>query len=177
MNCQKRPRQRLVYEGAAEGSVRTHSGLIELDWERIGGAGMKVVLDTNVLIAALRSRHGAARLCLEKVLRGNRTAVVSVALVFEYEAVMTRPEQLAAFNLTADQVRRLLDGLCSVAEHTETMNLWRPLLRDADDEMVVEAAAQGGADVILTFNVKDFAGCERVGVKAMTPGTALSIGL
>jgi putative PIN family toxin of toxin-antitoxin system len=138
---------------------------------------MKIVLDTNVLVAALRSRRGAARWILERVLRGELPAIVSVALMLEYEAVLTRPEQLQAFNLTDEKVCRLLDGLCSVAEQTETVNLWRPLLRDANDEMVLEAAAHGGADVIVTFNVKDFVGCERVGVKAMTPGELLSRGL
>lgn len=98
--------------------------------------------------------------------------LLSVPLVLEYEAVLTRPEHLATSRLTIDQINRLLDGLCSVAEFIDAINLWRPVLRDPDDEMVLEAAAQGRADLLLTFNASDFAGCERFGVEAISPGQA-----
>jgi putative PIN family toxin of toxin-antitoxin system len=133
---------------------------------------MRVVLDTSVMMAAVRSRSGASRRWLTAVLRGEHTVLVSVALVLEYEAVLTRPEHLAAFSLTAGQIGRLLDGLCSIAEHVDASNLWRPVLRDPDDEMVLETAAQGRADLLLTFNVRDFAGCERFGIEALSPGLA-----
>jgi putative PIN family toxin of toxin-antitoxin system len=133
---------------------------------------MRVVLDTSVIVAALRSRSGASRLWLNAVLLGHHVTVVSVALMIEYEAVLTRPEQLAAANLTERQVLKFLDGLSSVAIQTPTTNLWRPLLDDPDDEMVLEAAVQGGAELLLTFNVRDFVGSERFGIKAIQPGPA-----
>jgi putative PIN family toxin of toxin-antitoxin system len=133
---------------------------------------MRVVLDTSVMVAAMRSRHGSSRAWLSGVLRRHHIALVSVPLVIEYEAVLTRTEHLTASGATVDQVCRVLDGLCSVAEHIPTTSLWRPILRDPDDEMVLETAAQGGADLLLTFNVRDFTGCERFGVKAMPPGPA-----
>jgi putative PIN family toxin of toxin-antitoxin system len=136
---------------------------------------MRVVLDTSVMVAAVRSRNGASRLWVSRILRGDTVGLISVPLVLEYEAVLTRPEHLAASGATQEQVRRLLDGICSIAEHVQTTNLWRPVLRDPDDEMVLETAAQGKADTILTFNTKDFGGCERFGVTARTPGAALRI--
>lgn len=133
---------------------------------------MSVVLDTSVVVAAVRSRRGAARLWLSSVLKGEHTALVSVPLVIEYEAVLKRPEQLAESGLTLGLVDRLLDGLCSVAEHVDIANLWRPLLRDPDDEMVLETAALGRADVLLAFNVRDFRGAERLAIGVMQPGPA-----
>jgi putative PIN family toxin of toxin-antitoxin system len=133
---------------------------------------MRVVLDTSVMVAAVRSRSGASRLWLSSILRGNHIAVISVPLIIEYEAVLTRPEHLVASNAPGADISRLLDGLCSVAVHVQTNSLWRPRLRDPDDEMVLEAAAQGSASTILTFNTRDFAGCERFGIQALHPGTA-----
>jgi len=133
---------------------------------------MRIVFDTSVMVAALRSRHGASRLWLASTLRGEHTALVSVPLVLEYEAVLTRPEHLEPSGLTTEQVGLLLDGLCSVAVHVDIAYLWRPQLRDPDDEMVLEAAALGRADLLLTFNVRDFSGAERFGVRAVRPGPA-----
>ena len=98
--------------------------------------------------------------------------LVSVPLIIEYEAVLARPQHILAARLTTAQVARFLDGLCSVAEHIDTNPFWRPILRGPNDEMVLEAAAQGRADLLLTFKVRDFAGCERFGVRAMNPGPA-----
>ena len=93
-------------------------------------------------------------------------------LVLEYEAVLTRPDQLAGSGLSSEQIARFLDGLCSSAEHVETRPFGRPVLRDPDDEMVLETAAQGRADRLLTFNARDFVGADRFGVRVMVPGPA-----
>jgi putative PIN family toxin of toxin-antitoxin system len=133
---------------------------------------MRVVFDTSVVVAGLRNPAGASRQWLTSVLRREYTMLLSVPLVLEYEAVLTRPEHLATSRLTVDQVNRFLDGLCSVAELVDAINLWRPQLRDPDDEMVLETAAQGRAHILLTFNAGDFLGCERFGVEAIAPGEA-----
>lgn len=133
---------------------------------------MPIVLDTSVVVAALRSRSGASRLWIASLLRGDDKLLLSVPLVVEYEAVLTRPEHLRATRLSAEQIVRFIDGLCSIAEHVDTRNLWRPVLRDPDDEMVLETAAQGRAEILLTFNVADFAGSKRFGVRALRPGDA-----
>ena len=134
---------------------------------------MRLVLDTNVVVAALRSRGGASRQWMASILRGEHIVLISVPIIIEYEAVLTGREHLSAMRLTTEQIARFLDGLCSVAEHVDTNPFWRPVLRVPNDEMVLEVAAQGRADLLLTFNVRDFAGCERFGVKAMSPGPAL----
>ena len=133
---------------------------------------MRVVLDTDVVVAGLRSRQGASRAWLRAVLLREVELVLSVPLVLQYEAVLTRPGTLTAIKGSTERVGRLLDELCAVARPCEISFLWRPMLRDPDDEMVLEAAVQGDADRLLTFNLRDFAGAERLGVSAQRPGPA-----
>jgi putative PIN family toxin of toxin-antitoxin system len=133
---------------------------------------MRVVLDTDVVLAGLRSRRGASRAWLRAVLRQEVEIVLSVPLVLQYQDVLLRPRNLAAMRLDGDQVGRLLDGLCRVGRLVEISFLWRPMLRDPDDEMVLEAAVHGRADRLLTFNLRDFVGSQRVGVRVELPGPA-----
>ena len=79
---------------------------------------------------------------------------------------------LAASALTNPEVDALLDGLCSVAEHIELHYRLRPVLRDPSDEIVLETAVVGRADVLVTFNVRDFRGAEHVGARVLQPGPA-----
>ena len=104
---------------------------------------MRLVLDTNVLIAAFRSRTGAAAEVVRLIRRRELTMVATVALFVEYEAFLTRPEHLARAEITAAEAEIALDVLAAVAEPVESHFLWRPRLRDADDDMVLEAAANG----------------------------------
>jgi putative PIN family toxin of toxin-antitoxin system len=134
---------------------------------------MRLVLDTNVLVAATRSRAGASNRLVDAALRRRFTLLVSVPLFVEYEAVMTRPEHLAASGLTAAEVRILLDAVAAAAEPVLLSFLWRPLLRDANDDMVLETAINGRADGLVTFNAADFVGSDRFGVRIISPVTAL----
>jgi putative PIN family toxin of toxin-antitoxin system len=133
---------------------------------------MKVALDTDVLVAAVRSGRGASRAWLRAILRGEATLLLSVPLALEYEAVLTRPEHLAASGTTVARTGALLDALCAVCAPVEISFLWRPVLRDADDEMVLETAVNGRADRLLTFNERDFAGAARLGITVERPGPA-----
>ena len=135
---------------------------------------MRYVLDTNVLVAAVRSPSGASAEILRRVLTGQTEALCSVPLFMEYEAVLLRPEHLAAAGAQAHQVLNLLDVLAGVLTRVEIQFLWRPQLRDPDDDLVLELAVngQGSGDavVIITSNQKDFwpqAG--KFGVEVMTP--------
>lgn len=130
---------------------------------------MRLVLDTSVMVAALRSDAGASRavllLCFEKKV----SLVATVSLFIEYEAVLTRSVHLEAAGVTAAEVGVVLDAMASFVEPTEVNFLWRPFLRDPDDDMVLEAAVNGRADAIVTFNLRDFIGVEQFGIRAITP--------
>jgi predicted nucleic acid-binding protein len=100
--------------------------------------------------------------------------VATVALFIEYEAVLTRPEHLARAEITAAEAEIALDVLAAVAEPVESHFLWRPRPRDADDDMVLEAAANGRVDAIVTFNIRDFAGVAgEFGIAVLTPAEIL----
>jgi predicted nucleic acid-binding protein len=133
---------------------------------------MKVALGTDVLVAALRSRRGASRTWVRAILTGEAALLLSVPLALQYEAVLTPPEHLVAAGATVEQVTALLDALFAVCSPVQISFLWRPILRDADDEMVLEVAVNGRADRLLTFNERDFAGAGRLGVTVERPGPA-----
>ena len=129
-----------------------------------------IVIDTNVLVAALRSRTGWSRRMLSQVLRSELTAGVSVPLFIEYEAVLQRPEQRSAFGLTSSEVDDFLAGLAGVLHPIDISFLWRPQLKDPGDEMVLEAAVNGSCSHIVTWNVRDFAqAVPRFHLQCVTP--------
>lgn len=135
---------------------------------------VRVVLDTDVLVAALRSDRGASRLLLVSTLEGQCLSLVSVPLMIEYEAVLTRPEHLAASRLSHADVQELLDALAVVAEPIRLSYLWRPALPDAQDDMVLETAVNGRADLLVTFNLRHFKPAARnFGLSVVTPVEAL----
>src|SRR4051812_48144361 len=110
---------------------------------------MRVVLDTNVLVAAMRSRRGAAFQVIQ-ALRANRFEfVLSVPLFLEYEDVLKRRNMVP---LPTDVIDRFLNLVALRGQHQEIYFLWRPFLRDARDDMVLEAAVAGRCDAVVTFN-------------------------
>ncbi|MFO1083304.1 MAG: putative toxin-antitoxin system toxin component, PIN family [Reyranellaceae bacterium] len=139
-------------------------------------AQVNLVLDTDVMVAAIRSNTGASNLLLRAALARRCTPLVSVPLVIEYEAVMSRSEHLAESGLSIGHVGVLIDGLISIARHVRLDFLWRPQLRDPADDMVLETAVNGGARLLVTFNRRDFRlGAARFGVEVCTPRDALQI--
>jgi putative PIN family toxin of toxin-antitoxin system len=135
---------------------------------------MRLVLDTNVLVAAFRSRTGAAAEVVRLIRRRQLTMVATVALFVEYEAVLTRSEHLAKAEMALTDAAIALDVLATVTEPVEAHFLWRPRLKDPDDDMVLEAAVNGHADVIATFNARDFADVVRdFGIEVLTPAEIL----
>lgn len=131
-------------------------------------------MDTDVLVAGLRSRTGASRRLLVLLHMGRYQALASVATMLEYESVLNRPENLAAFGLTSHEVQRFLDSMSMLITPVTLFFLWRPQLRDPADEHVLEAAVNGGADAIVTFNQRHFDGvAQRFGILALRPADAL----
>lgn len=117
---------------------------------------MRYVLDTNVVVAAVRSPKGASAEILRMTLLEKIEIVCSVPLFLEYEAVLKRPEQLKAAGVSLRDVTNLLNVLAGKIQEVEIAYLWRPQLRDPADEMVLEAAVNGQAGTIITFNQRDF---------------------
>jgi putative PIN family toxin of toxin-antitoxin system len=135
---------------------------------------VRFILDTATMVAAIRSDAGASRRLLVAGLERRLTLLVSVSLMLEYEAVLTRPEHLKASGLAVDDIDVLLDAIVAVAEPVRLAFLWRPIARDPDDDMVLEAAVNGRADALVTFNIRDFSrGAERFGLTVLSPGEAL----
>jgi putative PIN family toxin of toxin-antitoxin system len=132
-------------------------------------------LDTATLVSAIRSDRGASNRLLVLSLERRFTALVSTPLFFEYEAVMTRDEHLRVAGRTAAEVTGILDALAAVAEPVRLAFHWRPFLRDANDDMVLETAINGGADAVVTLNARDFAGStEKFGIDVLAPRQALA---
>jgi putative PIN family toxin of toxin-antitoxin system len=117
---------------------------------------MKLVLDTSVMVAALRSPTGASAELLRMARHEKFAFLVSVAMLLEYEAVLKRNEHLLIARLTVGDVDDLLDAICVFAKPVTNHYRWRPMLTDPDDDLVLETAANGAADSIVTFNVSDF---------------------
>jgi putative PIN family toxin of toxin-antitoxin system len=135
---------------------------------------LRVVLDTSVLVAGLRSRDGAANAVLRLVAMGQLVPLVSPALFLEYEAVLKRAEQRLAHGLEISSVDRFLASFASASEPVDVRFQWRPQLADANDEMVLETAVNGIADALVTHNMKDFTGAApRFGLRVLKPGELL----
>jgi putative PIN family toxin of toxin-antitoxin system len=135
---------------------------------------LRLVLDTSVIVAALRSRNGASNALLRHVASGRVRPLLTTALFLEYEDVLLRAEQRLATGLSADDVQHFLAALASAAEPVEVHFRWRPQLADAADELVLETAVNGQADALVTHNVKDFkTAVKRFRLRVLTPGHCL----
>jgi putative PIN family toxin of toxin-antitoxin system len=131
-------------------------------------------LDTDVVVAALRSPAGASAAILRSIRKGHATLLLSVPLAVEYEAVCRKADHRLAAGLSGRQVDVFVDGVIAMAEPVETHFLWRPQLRDPNDEMVLEAAVNGRANALVTFNLRDFGSApNRFGVEVLLPRGAI----
>ena len=127
---------------------------------------INVVLDTNVLISALRSNRGASFKLISLIGTGKFDINLSVPLLIEYEAVSKRKK----FDHLIDRdIDDLLNYLCKIADKRDIFFLWRPFLKDPKDDMVLELAVEACCEYIITYNLDDFKGIEQFGVEAITP--------
>lgn len=129
-----------------------------------------LVLDTDVIVAALRSSRGASAALLDRVLAGRQAIALSAAMVLEYEAVTLRSQHLTAGGISEADALRIIDALVAVAIPVKPHFRWRPQLRDPADELVLEAAVNAGAVAIVTFNRRHFVpAAARFGLDVMLP--------
>jgi len=132
------------------------------------------VLDTNVVVAAMRSPAGASAELLRMARRSEVTLLANVALALEYEATCKLAEHCLAAGLELHQAGVFVDAVLAMAEPVETHFMWRPQLRDAADEFVLEAAVNGQAAAIVTFNRRDFGVVPaRFGIDMLTPAETI----
>jgi predicted nucleic acid-binding protein len=132
---------------------------------------LRLVLDTDVLVAAIRSPGGASRALLLAILDGRARLLLSTTLLVGYEAVLTRREHLIRAGAKVAEVVELLDGLAGLCEPVAFDFRWRPTGAASDDELVVETAINGQADAVATFNVRDMrTALSRHGIEAQRPG-------
>jgi predicted nucleic acid-binding protein len=137
---------------------------------------VRILLDTDVVVAAMRSPRGASAELLRRIDAGKATMLLSVALALEYEAKCMMAEHRLAAGLTAAEAAAYIDGLIAMAEPVQTHFRWRPQLHDPGDELVLEAAVNGRAFAIVTFNEKDLRDARHsFGIAVMRPGEALKI--
>ena len=129
----------------------------------------RIVVDTNILVAATRSRHGPSFALMQLVRTRRLLMSCSPALFLEYEDVLQRAEQRAAPGLSAKDVDAILNEPAALLEPVLTHYQWRPQLRDPADEMVLEAAANAQVDALVTYKLRDFVPAKRFGIRVLTP--------
>jgi putative PIN family toxin of toxin-antitoxin system len=132
---------------------------------------MKIVIDTNVLVSALRSRRGASFKLVSVLPSDEFSIAISVPLVLEYEDALKRLESSA---ITSQDIGNFVDFLCKIGHHQEIFFLWRPFLPNPSDDHVLEVAVAAGCDAIVTYNKRNFKGIERFGLRVLDPREFLS---
>lgn len=134
---------------------------------------MKLVLDTNILVAGLRSKTGASNALLIAAFRGRYQWCCSIPLFYEYEDVLNRAEFLLDTGLTRKTVAEFIEDIASIVVPVGIDFQWRPQLHDPGDEMVLEAAINCNAAVV-THNLRDFGMAPaRFGLALLSPADAL----
>ena len=135
---------------------------------------MRVLLDTSVIRAAFVSGTGASRQLLRAALTGKITVMASTALMLQWEEVLLRPGTLLRAGVGVHDALDVLDGLCAVCQPVSIRVRWRPQAPDTGDDLVIDAAVNGLADTIATFNLRHLrAPAARFGIMAEPPADIL----
>lgn len=128
---------------------------------------MKVVIDTNVLVTALRSRRGASYRLVSLLQSGRFSIAISVPLIVEYEDVLRRGKLPAI--ISEKDISDFIDFLCYAGDRQDIFFLWRPFLPDPSDDLVLEVAVAAGCDAIISYNKRHFPNIEKFGLRVLDP--------
>ncbi len=134
---------------------------------------LNVVIDTNIVVSGLRSSVGSSHKLLKLIGDARFKINLSVPMVLEYESVLKRNKK--ALSINDHTIEVLIDYFCSVANLWDVHFLWRPLLSDPSDDMLLELAVRSSSNYIITWNLTDFKGIEAFGVKALNAKDFLDI--
>ncbi|EDX74983.1 conserved hypothetical protein TIGR00305 [Coleofasciculus chthonoplastes PCC 7420] len=133
----------------------------------------QIVLDTNVLLAGLRSNRGASYKLLT-ILNNQRWQLnVSTALIFEYEEVLKK--EMTQLGLSLDDINTVVSTICAIANCRTIFYLWRPAALDPDDDFLIDLAVECQADFIITYNKRDLRIAETFGIQLVTAKEFLQI--
>jgi putative PIN family toxin of toxin-antitoxin system len=129
----------------------------------------RIVIDSNVFVAATLSSSGASHLLFSLLPSDKFEMFISVPLILEYEDAAKRERVNKV--LSNQEIDELIDAICLMAQPQKIFYLWRPMLKDANDDHVLELAVNGNCSSIITFNIKDFSGISErgIGIKIETP--------
>jgi len=127
----------------------------------------KVVIDTNIVISAMLSSRGAAFKLISLIGKQHFDYAMSVPLMIEYEEVLKREDSKIV--ISQEAIDNILDRLCYHADLREIFYLWRPVLNDPKDDLVLELAVESNCNSIITYNLKDFKNIKKFGLTAITP--------
>jgi len=133
----------------------------------------KIVIDTNIIVSALKSRNGFSFDLLSLIDDERFKVFISVPLILEYEDAVKRNK--SKIKLTRSDIDAILDYICLVGEKRKIFYLWRPYLKDPKDDMVLELAVESECDYIISFNKKDFLGIDKFNLQVLTPKEFLTV--
>lgn len=131
-----------------------------------------IIIDANVLVAAMKSRNGNSFKLLSMIDSGEWRINISTPLVFEYESILKREVE----NDRAQDCESLIDYICLIGTAHQIFYLWRPMLKDPKDDHILELAVKSNASII-TWNVRDFSLASQFGIPVLTPAELLNKGL
>jgi putative PIN family toxin of toxin-antitoxin system len=135
---------------------------------------LRLVMDTDVVIAGMRSPKGASAALLKAAQAKQFSLLLSVPLAVEYEAICGKREHQLAAGLSSLEASQFVTAVIALSEPVSIHYLWRPKLRDPNDEMVLETAVNGQAKAIVTFNEKDYGTVPReFGIDVLLPAEAI----
>ncbi len=133
----------------------------------------RVILDTNVILAAMRSQTGASHRLLLSIGHPRWQSIITPALMYEYEDVARRPGNVPGFS--TQDITDILDLIYQQSYRQLVWFSWRPLSPDPGDDAILEAAIAGGFDYVVSFNERHLRAAKEFGIEVLKPADLLKL--